>query len=162
MNVWIASHERKLYALAVDFVVGSIAGSCDCALMTWSCSYHYLQYYSEVDDMKSNFVPIIHNRTIMIFRVVHTHRTFRPSLLEGHYDWPFTTYLTHWGRVTHILVGNLGHHWFRERLLVCSAPSHYLIQCCNIVIWTHGNKLQLNFNQNPYIFIQENAFENVI
>ena len=40
------------------------------------------------------------------------------------------------------------------------APSHYLNQCWNIVNWTLGNKLQWNLNQNPNIFIQENAFEN--
>ena len=43
----------------------------------------------------------------------------------------------------------------------CSAPSHYLNQCWNIVNWTLGNKIQWNLIQNLYIFIQENAFENV-
>ena len=42
------------------------------------------------------------------------------------------------------------------------APSHYLNQWWNIVNWTHRNKLQLNCNQNSYISIQENAFENVV
>ena len=37
-----------------------------------------------------------------------------------------------------------------------------LFQCWNIVNWTLGNKLQGNFNWNSIIFIQENAFENVI
>ena len=40
-------------------------------------------------------------------------------------------------------------------------PSHYLNQCSNIVNLTPRNKLQWNFNRNSYIFIQENAFENV-
>ena len=40
-------------------------------------------------------------------------------------------------------------------------PSHYLIWCWNIVNWTLGNKSKWNFNQNLYIFIDENAFENV-
>ena len=35
-------------------------------------------------------------------------------------------------------------------------------QCWNIVNWTLRNKLQWNFNRNSYIFIQENAFENVV
>ena len=43
-----------------------------------------------------------------------------------------------------------------------SAPSHYLNQYCNIVNWTLRIKLQWNFNQNSYILIQENAFENVV
>ena len=32
----------------------------------------------------------------------------------------------------------------------------------NIVNWTPRNKLQWNVNQNSYIFIQENPFENVV
>ena len=42
------------------------------------------------------------------------------------------------------------------------SPSHYLNQCWNIVNWALGNKLQWNLNRNLYIFIQENAFENVV
>ena len=41
-------------------------------------------------------------------------------------------------------------------------PSHYLNQCWSIVNWILGNNLQLNLNRNLYIFIQENAFENVV
>ena len=41
-------------------------------------------------------------------------------------------------------------------------PSHYLNHCWNIVNWTLGNKFQWNFNRNSNIFIQENAFENVV
>ena len=40
-------------------------------------------------------------------------------------------------------------------------PSHYLNQCWNIVNWTHENKLQQDLNRNSYIFILENALENV-
>ena len=54
------------------------------------------------------------------------------------------------------------HHWFREWLVAWSAPSHYLNQSWNIVNWTLRNKLQWNFNHNSYIFIDENAFENVV
>ena len=46
--------------------------------------------------------------------------------------------------------------------IVWTAPSHYLNHCWNIVNWTLGNKLQWNFNRNSNIFIQENAFENVV
>ena len=35
-------------------------------------------------------------------------------------------------------------------------------QCWNIVNWTLRNKIQWNFNRNSYIFIQENALENVV
>ena len=42
------------------------------------------------------------------------------------------------------------------------APSHYLNECWSIVNWTLGNKLHWNLNRNFYIFIQENAFENVL
>ena len=52
--------------------------------------------------------------------------------------WPFflgLTVLTHWGRLN---------------------------QCWTIVNWTLGNKLYWNLYRNMYIFIQENAFENVL
>ena len=42
------------------------------------------------------------------------------------------------------------------------APSHYLNQCWNIVNSNLRNKLQWNNKQNSFIFIQENAFENVV
>ena len=42
------------------------------------------------------------------------------------------------------------------------APSHYLYQCWNIFNWTLGNKLQWNRHRNLYIFIKENACENVV
>ena len=60
-------------------------------------------------------------------------------------------YLTHWGRVTHKC-------W----LVACSAPSHYLNQCWNIVSLTLKNKLQWNVNRNSNIFIHENECENVV
>ena len=41
-------------------------------------------------------------------------------------------------------------------------PSHYLNQGWNIVNWTLKNKIQWNFNLYLNIFIQENAFENVV
>ena len=41
------------------------------------------------------------------------------------------------------------------------APSHYLNQCWNIVNWILANKPQWSLNRNIFIFIQENAFENV-
>ena len=34
----------------------------------------------------------------------------------------------------------VGHHWFRACFVACSAPSHYLNQCCFIVHWTPRNK----------------------
>ena len=70
--------------------------------------------------------------------------------------------LPYWGRVTHIWVSNLDHHWYRKWLVAWPAPSHYLVQCWNIINLNLRNKLQWNINQNSYIFIQEITFENVI
>ena len=42
------------------------------------------------------------------------------------------------------------------------APSHYLNQCWNFVNWTPRNKVQWYSNRNPYVFIQENPFQNVV
>ena len=78
-------------------------------------------------------------------------------------DCTFLTWiLTHWGRVKHICISNLGYHWFRLWLVACSAPSHYLNRCWHIVDWTFGSKFQWNFYQHLNIFIQENAFEDVV
>ena len=41
-------------------------------------------------------------------------------------------------------------------------PSHYLNQCWNFVDWTVMNMFQWHLNRNAYIFIQENAFQNVV
>ena len=64
--------------------------------------------------------------------------------------------------MTYICISKLYHHWFRLWLVAWSTPSHYLNQCWNNINWTLRNKLQWNLNQNSYIFIQENAFDNVL
>ena len=109
----------------------------------------------------------------LLFRVTHQ-KYFANNILKWIFlnEWKIVYFdsnlylfpvvqLTHWGRVTHMYVDNLGHHWLRWWLVAWSAPSHYRNQGRNIANWTHRNKLQLNFNPNSYIFIQEDAFENV-
>ena len=54
------------------------------------------------------------------------------------------------------------HHWLKLWLVTWSTPSHYLNRCWNIVNLTLGNKIQWNLNRYLYVFIQENAFENVV
>ena len=70
--------------------------------------------------------------------------------------------LTHWGWVIHKCVNNLTNIASYNGLLPGLPPSHYLHHCWNIVNWTLKNKLYWNFYWNSYIFIQENAFENVV
>ena len=72
------------------------------------------------------------------------------------------TSLTHLPLVPYICVSESGQHWFRRWLLAYSAPSHYLNQCWVIVNWVFRIYLQWSFNKNSYIFIQENAFENLV
>ena len=67
--------------------------------------------------------------------------------------------LNHWGRVTHICVSKLTIIGSYNGL---SPPSHYLKQCWNIVKLDLGNKFQWNLKRNWYIFIEANAFENVV
>ena len=69
--------------------------------------------------------------------------------------------LIHWDE-WRIYASINNHHWFRQWLVAWSPLSHYLKQCWNIVSSTLENKFHSNFNQNSYIFIQENAFENVV
>ena len=54
------------------------------------------------------------------------------------------------------------HHRFRWWLVAWTAPSQYLNQNWNIINWNFRNKPQWNFNRNSNIFIQENAFENIV
>ena len=42
------------------------------------------------------------------------------------------------------------------------SQNHYLNQCWLIVNWIFKNKSRWNLNQDALIFIEENAFENVI
>ena len=66
-------------------------------------------------------------------------------------------------RVTHICDGKIRHHWFSYWLDACSAPSHYnMNQCCLIVICSHRNTRPWNLKQNTTIFHHGNVFENVI
>ena len=67
-----------------------------------------------------------------------------------------TSSLTHWGRATHICV---------SKLTIIGSDNGLSPSRRQPIIWTNWtlwNKIQWNFNRNPYIFIQENAFENVI
>ena len=49
-----------------------------------------------------------------------------------------------------------------EHSFCLSAPSHYLNSCWNIVNWTLRKKLQWNLDRKSNIFIEENAFQNVV
>ena len=64
--------------------------------------------------------------------------------------------------VPNISARELRQHWFMKWLVACSAPSHYLNQCCLVVNWTLRNKPQWNSNGNTKRFIHKNAFGNVV
>ena len=59
-------------------------------------------------------------------------------------------------------VTEVSHHCFRQWLVACSAPSHYLNQCWLIVYWILSSKFQWNSNRNSNIFIEENMYENIV
>ena len=80
----------------------------------------------------------------------------------GHYPVIYWRVLSHLPPVPHICVSESDQHWFRQWLVACSAPSHYLNQCCYIVNWTFRNKLQWNLNRNTKLSIQENAYDNIV
>ena len=104
---------------------------------------------------------IINNGYALIHGVINTWYVILCSNMTGH--WKFgdviivywriyasldLNELTHWGRVTHICVSKLTIFGSDNGF----APAN----------WTLGNKLQWNRNRNLYIFIQENACENVV
>ena len=55
-----------------------------------------------------------------------------------------------------------GHIYMCQWTGCCLAPNHYQKQCLIIINWTPGNKFQWNLNQSFIIYIQENAFQNVV
>ena len=62
--------------------------------------------------------------------------------------------LTHWGRVTHICVG---------KLTIIGSDNGLSPERRKAIIWTNaGILLHWNSNRNSSIFIEENAFENVV
>ena len=71
-------------------------------------------------------------------------------------------FLTHWGRLTQTSGSKLGHHWFTPWLVAYSAPSHYLNQWWKFVNSNLTNNIQWNHMRNSNIFVQENAFQNVV
>ena len=78
-----------------------------------------------------------------------------PSICTGYW-------ITHWGRVTHICVG-------KPTIIVSDnglSPGRRQAIIWNnagiLLIGPLGTKLQWNFNPNSYIFIQENALENIV
>ena len=79
------------------------------------------------------------------------------GIYVSHHEASFV--LTQWGRVTHI--------WDRKIITIVS-DNGLSPGWGQAVIWTSagilliGSKLQLNFDWNLYIFIHENAFENVV
>ena len=70
--------------------------------------------------------------------------------------------ITHWGRVTHICVGNLTSIGSYNGLSPGRRQAIIWTNAGIFVNWTLGNKLRWNFNQNSNIFFQENPFENVV
>ena len=58
--------------------------------------------------------------------------------------------------VSHICVNELCHQ-FQVMACCCLVPSHYLNQCCLIVNWTIGSKIQWNSNKNTWLFFHENV-----
>ena len=66
--------------------------------------------------------------------------------------------LTHWGRVMHICVGKLTIIESDDGL----SPGWHQAIIRNIVNWTLSNKIHWNLNRNSFIFIHENASENIV
>ena len=70
--------------------------------------------------------------------------------------------LTHWGWVTHICVSKLTFIGSDNGLSPGRRQAIIWTNATNIIKLNLRNKLQWNLKRNSYIFIQENAFENVV
>ena len=70
--------------------------------------------------------------------------------------------MTHWGRVTHICVIKLTTIGSDNVLSPGRRKAIIWTRCWTIVKLDLRKKPQWNIKRNPYILIQENAFENVV
>ena len=70
--------------------------------------------------------------------------------------------LAHWGRLTHIRIRKLTNIDSGNGLSPERRQAIIWTNIWNIVNWTLENKFQWYFSRNQYIFIQENALENVV
>ena len=52
--------------------------------------------------------------------------------------------------------------YINRHCFILSAQSHYLNKCWNVVNWTLMDALQWSSYRNSNLFIQENAFENIV
>ena len=66
------------------------------------------------------------------------------------------------GRIPSISISKWGHHWFTYWLFVIKPLFHECWLIHVIINWALRNKLQWNFKLNTILFIQVNAFENVV
>ena len=78
----------------------------------------------------ANF-KVTRDKTSLILTQIGRFQIIGRSQLSNPSDLPC---LTHWGRMTHIYVSKLYHHWF-----TMPVPSHYLNQRWDIVNWTLRN-----------------------
>ena len=51
----------------------------------------------------------------------------------------------------HIYVGKQSHSWFRQWLVACMVPSHYLNQCCFVVNRTTFSWILMKMNKEVFI-----------
>ena len=110
---------------------------------------HVKQLYKSHPQSNHPFIRCF-NSTIIFVSISSVRISLYCNLI--HFQVLFTGTLTHWGRVMHICVSKL----------TIKPLSHYLNQCWKFVNLNLRNKIQWNLKRNSCIFIQENAFQNVV
>ena len=61
-----------------------------------------------------------------------------------------------------VCISEIGFCWFRYWLVACFMPHHYLKQDCFIFNWTPRHNLHWNLSHSTIIFLQENAFKEIL
>ena len=124
------------------------------------CQYmpHIYQNHVHLPNDNHQYMFVSINPNIYCDIMTYAHLTLHPSISilrlgccscpnQSYVIW--SAWLTHRGPVMHLYIGNLARHWFRQWLVACSAPSHYLNQCWLNVKWTLRNKLQCKLPPPP-------------
>ena len=98
-------------------------------LTTWKCK--------EPRDYQPWYWPFLPEYSGFSTRGFKTWPFFKKRLYYSFaMQWRLIYGLTDSGRVTHIYVIELGHHWFMQWLVAYSAPSHYLNQLEIVDQWS--------------------------
>ena len=161
-EVWLASHwQESFWAWAQP--MGDDVSHWLSLYPEWSKLYTIESHYNAVQSNITRYCTHHNNnKRRSDFDVTKSRPGMRGMRCLLRFPFTSVTWLTHFGPVTPYRIAELSHNWFMQCFLTWFSPLAYLNQCRYILNWTLKKLLQWNLNLSKVIFIQQNAFENVV